>query len=106
MHSSFDTPQTMPTINLVAAIVIAITLTRPANVAGPAARLKIDYRLLIAAILFAGVMAGWAWSLWSYAPFERGVTAANLGWQPGTSKRGIVTRLSGFCEKSWQPILT
>lgn len=85
VHSSFDTPQTMPTINLVTAIVIAITLIRPANAAEPAARPKTDYGLLIAAILFVGVMAGWAWSLWSYAPFERGVTAANLGeWSDAT----------------------
>ena len=85
VHSSFDTPQTMPAINLVIAVVIAITLIRPTNAAEPAARPKTEYGLLIAAILFASLMAGWAWSLWSYAPFERGVTAANLGqWDDAT----------------------
>ena len=91
VHSLFDTPQTMPTIDLVIAIVIGVTLIRSSNtsphprrlITGPWSLIT-DYRSLIT-ILFIGVMVGWAGSLWSYAPFDQGVLAANLGqWNEAT----------------------
>ncbi len=101
VHSLFDTPQTMPTIDLTIALVIGITLIRPADSVEPitrqlkssSPRLMTDRGSLITILLFVGVMAGWAWSLWSYAPFERGVMAANLDqWNNATPWLDLAAR--------------
>lgn len=100
-HSQFDTPQTMPTINLVIAIVIGITLIRPANVEPVAPpRRTPDLRhlladhgtLIISMVLFLAVMGGWVWSLRGYAPFEQGVSATDEGkWQEAATQLDLAS---------------
>lgn len=78
VHSLFDTPQTMPTICLMIAIVLALLVAedRPVPRLPPAVG---QAALLVAWLVVASANF---WALRAYAPFSQGVLAANLGdWQ-------------------------
>ncbi|MFQ6099710.1 MAG: tetratricopeptide repeat protein [Anaerolineae bacterium] len=81
VHSMFDTPQTMPTICVVIAVVLALL------VAGerPIARLPRSVGNAALLVAWLVVTLGGCWALRAYAPFSRGVLAANLGdWETAT----------------------
>lgn len=75
VHSLFETPQTMPTICVVIAILLAILVKedRPDAKLSP----KIGNGLLFISWLL--ITGGGLWMLRAYAPFTQGVLAANLG---------------------------
>jgi tetratricopeptide (TPR) repeat protein/O-antigen ligase len=90
VHSCFETPQTMPTICVVIAILLAILIKEDR----PDARLSpgIGNGLLFVSWLL--ITGGGLWMLRAYAPFTQGVLAANLGqWRAAVVELDRATQL-------------
>ena len=81
VHSAFDVPQTMPTICVVIAMVMALL----AAADRPVARLSLNAGNAVLLATWLVITLGGFWALRAYAPFSRGVLAANLGeWEAAT----------------------
>jgi tetratricopeptide (TPR) repeat protein/O-antigen ligase len=81
VHSLFETPQTMPTICIVIALELALLVADER----PSARLSRSIGSAALLVAWLVVTLGSFWALRAYAPFTRGVLAANLGeWEAST----------------------
>jgi len=90
VHSLFETPQTMPTICLVIAVPLALLAAGDRPAPGLPQRAG-NVALALGWLLVS--LASW-WSLRAYAPFHRGVLAANLGrWGEATVALDRAARL-------------
>lgn len=93
VHSLFETPQTMPTICVMIAVVLALLVAEER----PTAHLPRNAGNTALLVAWLVVTLGGFWALRAYAPFTRGVLAANLGqWKAATVELDRAADLDPF----------
>jgi tetratricopeptide (TPR) repeat protein/O-antigen ligase len=83
VHSQFDSVETVPALCVMLALVLSLCLSADAH--RPTCQRARGWALPLGGAVVVVLLAGAAWSLWTYSPFSQGVLVANLDqWSAGT----------------------